>query len=530
MHVASTTVPPLTDDNYAYLQWSLENPVHRRRHRPRRRRGALGERPGDGVDVAVVDQVIHTAHPDLHGSGRHRRTPRASSHDTTCTAPQPLVDHGTHVAGTIAARRDNDVGHRRASRPTRASCRCRRSTTAATATWTTILDAFKYAGRQGSRSSPARSRTDPLDADAVAVNDAFADLLGEFPDTLFVVAAGNEGSDNGELPVYPCDAKLFGRFEPANLICVAMSNDAGRAGLPEQRRRVGGHLRPGPRHRRLLRLVPQRPGADRHVEAAAVVAGVAALGQWFEPGWTGEQLKDTLISHVDHVPGMEDLVTSGGRVNAARALLATKDTSGHDLGRGGSGGTLEQLRRRPRRLPDRRSDDCPTVAGTLNGCPDVDGDGVRDDRDNCPSVANADQTDMDGDGIGDACDKDRDGDFKRSRRRLSRRVRADGERLPGATVDGPDRAPTRRRRRTRSTRRRSSSPCRPRPPTPAADRAARPLRVTIAVKVTRKVAKVTVKPTRAATVSVKVERLVRKKWTQRDACARWPSRHAPAAR
>ena len=41
---------------------------------------------------------------------------------------------------------------------------------------------------------------------------------------------------------------------------------------------------------------------------------------------------------------------------------------------------------------------------------DGDGDGVMDDEDNCPNVANEDQTDTDSDGEGDACDSDDDDD------------------------------------------------------------------------------------------------------------------------
>lgn len=57
---------------------------------------------------------------------------------------------------------------------------------------------------------------------------------------------------------------------------------------------------------------------------------------------------------------------------------------------------------------------CPPTSPNAGGEPpcgeaDRDDDGVPDDVDNCPDVANEDQADVDGDGIGDACD-DGDGD------------------------------------------------------------------------------------------------------------------------
>lgn len=44
------------------------------------------------------------------------------------------------------------------------------------------------------------------------------------------------------------------------------------------------------------------------------------------------------------------------------------------------------------------------------GCSDIDGDGVRDPKDNCVSTANPAQDDTDGDDCGNVCDGDFDQD------------------------------------------------------------------------------------------------------------------------
>jgi hypothetical protein len=62
-------------------------------------------------------------------------------------------------------------------------------------------------------------------------------------------------------------------------------------------------------------------------------------------------------------------------------------------------------------VPDDR-DNCPETPNPDQA--DADGDGFGDACDNCPAVANPDQADADGDGVGDACDDpcgaDTDGD------------------------------------------------------------------------------------------------------------------------
>lgn len=91
-----------------------------------------------------------------------------------------------------------------------------------------------------------------------------------------------------------------------------------------------------------------------------------------------------------HVP------TSGDKGNSCPPASPDPDATpapGCGTGKGGGGSTPPA---------------CPPRSGNPGGSPscgrDSDGDGVKDDDDNCPTVANAGQADTDGDGTGDACE------------------------------------------------------------------------------------------------------------------------------
>lgn len=60
--------------------------------------------------------------------------------------------------------------------------------------------------------------------------------------------------------------------------------------------------------------------------------------------------------------------------------------------------------------PDQNDSDNDGIGDVCDAGGDSDGDGIDDGVDNCPTVPNPDQSDIDGDGAGDVCDSDIDGD------------------------------------------------------------------------------------------------------------------------
>ncbi len=118
-----------------------------------------------------------------------------------------LHGHGSHVAGTIGAKGNNgtaitgvnwDVG----------LVPLRVLDADGSGTSSSIASAFSYAGAMG---------IDVVNASlgGPSFSQAVLDAIDRSPNTLFVVAAGNEAADNERVASYPCN------LQAPNLVCVA---------------------------------------------------------------------------------------------------------------------------------------------------------------------------------------------------------------------------------------------------------------------------------------------------------------------
>lgn len=103
--------------------------------------------------------------------------------------------------------------------------------------------------------------------------------------------------------------------------------------------------------------------------------------------------------------------TSNG-LNSRDDLATPKFSSSSITGTGGSAGqsctisfsAASYSPVSPNSLPGSNKSTSVTLNFVAPAVTDTDGDGIADDEDNCPTVANADQEDADGDDLGDACD------------------------------------------------------------------------------------------------------------------------------
>ena len=294
--------------------------------------------------VGVIDEGIDVSHPDLRDNIWTNPEEAAgiagvdddkngytddvngydfANNDASVYDPDPLTgngdEHGTHVAGTIAATGNNGTGITGVN-------------------WDAQVAALKFLGPNGGYTSDAVEAINyavregmPISNNSwggggrsQALQDAItrADAAGHL-----VAAAGNGGSDgvgddNDATPHFPSS------YTNSNVVAVAASDDTDRLASFSNYGATSVDLAaPG------VGILSTLPGS-RYARysgtsmATPHVAGVAALIESREPALDDTQIKAQLLQYVDDKASLRGKVATDGRLNAVKSMMETADAAG----------------------------------------------------------------------------------------------------------------------------------------------------------------------------------------------------------
>jgi subtilisin family serine protease len=400
---------------------------------------AWSKSTGNGQTIAVVDSGVDRTHPDLAGHV-------APGWDFVDNDPDASdgESHGTHVAGTIAATRDNGVGVAGVA-PDARILPLRVLDSSGSGFVSDAIEAYDFAADHAVRLINASFGGSTF-------SQAEYEVIRDHSDVVFVVAAGNGGSDqmgddNDTVPQYPCS------YDLVNIVCVGASrHDDEPASFSNYGETSVDVFAPG------YSIYSTVPGAGYDWAsgtsmAAPHVSGEAALLLSRNPELTAVDVRDAIVSSAESKTSLADKSASGGRANANRALTRfdsdsdgtaegfdncpsignpdQADSDGDGIGDACSPVVADRdqdaVEGAADLCPDEYApyatdgcpsnepgadgdywpagiDQCPTLSGPVRGCPDSDADGAANPFDNCPTTPNAGQGDQDGDHVGDACD------------------------------------------------------------------------------------------------------------------------------
>lgn len=332
-------VYPTTDDPGYGLLWGLNNTGQLVNDRPGtadvdvnepQATSAVTADPDAGpVVVAVTDSGVDVRHPDLSGAvwtnpgeiGGNGLDDDANGYvddvsgwdfvsDDPGVYDDPVLDeHGTHVAGTIGASRDNRVGVAGVS--PRVALMPLKFIGAEGGATSDAIRAIFYAADNGARvlnaswGGPEQSQSL---RDAIAASG-----------TVFVAAAGNDGADNDIDPDFPASYSL------SNLISVAaVNNNGGLAGFSNFGATTVDLGAPGVD---VLSTIPDSRYAflNGTSMAAPHVSGAAALVASVRPDLEPAQVVSLLLDTVRPLDSLTLRTRTGGMVDAAGAVAAAQE-------------------------------------------------------------------------------------------------------------------------------------------------------------------------------------------------------------
>ncbi|MER7893138.1 S8 family serine peptidase [Micromonospora sp. NPDC094482] len=272
---------------------------------------------GAGVRVAVLDTGIDAAHPDLADR---------IAESAVFVPGEEITDrvgHGTHVASTIAGTGAASGGRERGVAPDAQLAIGKVLSDQGSGMDSWILAGMEWAAREAdatviNMSLGSNQPSDGTDPISQSVNSLSAET-----GALFVVSAGNAGAPGTVAAPGAADAALT---------VGAVDGDDQLASFSSQGPRISDEaIKPeltAPGVGVLAARSQYAPGEGAYQSmdgtsmAAPHVAGAAALLAVKHPDWTGQQLKDALVSTVKATPQYDAYQAGTGRVDAAAAVRA----------------------------------------------------------------------------------------------------------------------------------------------------------------------------------------------------------------
>jgi len=285
------------------------------------------EASGPPVLIGVIDSGIDYTHPDLSSriwvnqaeldgiagtdddDNGYVDDVRGWNFVNDTADPKDDNNHGTHVAGTIAAVRNNEEGVAGVASNVRL-IPLKFLSASGSGTTENAIRAIQYAdgaeARITSNSWGGGSRSRALQ-DAIATTEA-----------LFVAAAGNGGSSSKAYPAGYDDPKIVSVAATDHNDALAPYSNYGSSwvDLAAPGSNIVSTIRDG------------GYGSNSGTSMATPhVSGAAALILLQDPTRTNAEIKAQLLASVDLLPSLSGKVLTGGRLNLARAVDAEPDGS-----------------------------------------------------------------------------------------------------------------------------------------------------------------------------------------------------------
>ncbi|SBT48979.1 S8 family serine peptidase [Micromonospora auratinigra] len=280
---------------------------------------------GTGSTVAVLDTGVDATHPDLTGKIKDAVSfvPGSDTGDRR--------GHGTHVASTVAGTGAASGGTEKGVAPGADLLigKVLDDTGSGLNSW--IIAGMEWAAQHARVVNMSLGSTEPSDGtDPMA---QAVERLTAQTGTLFVIAAGNTYGES-----------TIGSPGAANsaLTVAAVDGRDVRAAFSSQGPRFGDQgLKPdisAPGVQILAARAAQSPGTGSYVKMSGTsmatphVAGAAAIVAAAHPDWSGDRIKDALMSASRTLPGTTPYQVGSGRLDVPAALGDLQATGSADLG------------------------------------------------------------------------------------------------------------------------------------------------------------------------------------------------------